>query len=61
LDFLAKEFAEQKGFEAYFKTSALFGSNVKNVFDEAIFKVYQARCDTLGIPRDREISDDDVG
>lgn len=40
IDFLAQEFAEQKGFEGYFKTSALFGTNVKNVFDEAIFKVY---------------------
>lgn len=45
LDVLAEEFANRKGFEGYFKTSALFGTNVKNVFDEAIFTVNQIRCE----------------
>lgn len=36
LDFLAREFAFKNDFQNYIKTSALFGTNVKNVFDEAI-------------------------
>jgi hypothetical protein len=49
LDFLAREFAFKNDFQKYIKTSALFGTNVKNVFDEAIQHVYLARCQTLGM------------
>ena len=33
---LAAFYAKQKGFAKYLQTSSLFGTNVKNVFDEAI-------------------------
>ena len=49
IDFLARDFAIHKDFVGYFKTSALFGSNVKNVIDEAIYQVILARCQTLGM------------
>lgn len=58
LNLLAREFVKQKGFKGYFATSALFGSNVKNVFDEGIFQVYRARCEQLGIKPDSSKIDD---
>ena len=43
IDKVAQHFVDNNGFEAYWKTSALFGTNVKNVFDQAIFSTYENR------------------
>ena len=43
IDKVAQHFADSNGFEAYWKTSALFGTNIKNVFDSAIFSTMENR------------------
>ena len=40
---VAENFAKNNGFVSYWKTSALFGTNVKNVFDQAIYATYENR------------------
>lgn len=34
--------------DCYIKTSALFGDNIKNVFDEAIYRAYIKKNDQVG-------------
>ena len=40
---MAKRWGKKKGFKIYLETSSLFGTNVKNVFDEAIQSTYNNR------------------
>ena len=40
---IAEMYSQKKGFDAHYETSSLFGTNVKNVFDEAIHSCYQFR------------------
>ena len=40
INFIARMYAKRKGFLKFYDTSALFGSNVKTVFDEAIEQTY---------------------
>lgn len=47
IDVIAKAYAKRKGFAKYLATSALFGSNVKTVFDEAIELTYMNRKEKL--------------
>ena len=58
IDTVAQHFADNNGFEAYFKTSSLFGTNVKNVFDQAIFSTYDNRMNKKNSPEDEL---DDMG
>ena len=58
IDKVAQHFADNNGFEAYFKTSSLFGTNVKNVFDQAIFSTYDNRINKKNSPDDEL---DDMG
>ena len=43
VDLVAQDFVEKNGLTSYWKTSSLFGSNVKNIFDEAIKCTYEFR------------------
>lgn len=47
INVMAKMYAKRKGFHKYYATSSLFGTNVKNVFDEAIEQTYQNRMEKL--------------
>ena len=44
---MAKLWSKRKGFTHYYKTSSLFGTNVKNIFDEAIQQTYIHRMEKL--------------
>jgi len=37
-----------KEIDVYIKTSALYGENIKNVFDEAIYRAYTLKNDKVG-------------
>ena len=39
-------------FASYIETSSLLGTNVKNVFDEAIQQVFVSRCEKAGLKLD---------
>jgi len=44
---MAQLYAKRKGFARYFATSSLFGTNVKNVFDEAIQQTINQRMEKI--------------
>ena len=44
---MAQLYARKKGFARYFATSSLFGTNVKNVFDEAIQQTINLRMEKI--------------
>ena len=47
INVMARVWAKKKNFACYLPTSSLFGSNVKNVFDEAIERTYNYRMEKM--------------